>query len=344
VRLSRTYEPPLILSRELKFTFTPYLLDIINKMKLAILNECFFNDSHLERLKKIGELTVYSDTNSEELAVERLKDVDIAIADCFICPLNSAVLSSTDKLNYLAINSTGYDLVDLSAAKEKAILVSNIPGFATEAVAEQAIALMFAVIRRIAHFDSEMRKNVFEVDPEKDFHLAGFNVLSKTLGIVGLGSIGMRVAEIGKGLGMKVIAYNRSEKSVDGIEMVSLDDLLRESDVVSVHLPLTLDTENIIGEKELGMMKQSAILINTARGKHVNGDALFNALSENKIYGAGLDILDDMNINNPLLKLENAVITPHSGWLTNESFENLAEMVTSNVEAFASGSPKNIVT
>lgn len=313
-------------------------------MKIAILNECFLNDSHLDRLKNLGELAVYPDTNTEELAIERLKDVDVAIADCFICPLNKTVLSSTDKLNYLTINSTGYDLVDLDVAKEKGIKVSNIPGFATEAVAEQTIALMFAVNRRLAQFDSEMRKHPFETDPEKDAHLAGFNLSGKTLGIVGLGSIGLRVAELGKGLGMKVIAYNRSQKSVEGIEMVSFEELLRRSDVVSIHLPLTPDTDGIIGEKELGMMKSSAILINTSRGKHINGKALYNALSENIIYGAGLDILDDMTEKNPLLKLENTVLAPHSAWLTKESFENLAEMVIENVEAYAAGAPKNLVS
>jgi lactate dehydrogenase-like 2-hydroxyacid dehydrogenase len=238
-------------------------------MNIAILNECFLNESHQERLKKIGNLSIYKDTNSEELAIERLQDIDIAIADCFISPLNRAVLSSTNKLKYITINSTGYDLVDLSAAKEKEIKVSNIPGFATEAVAEHAIALMFAVNRRISQFDLEMKKKPFEVDPEKDAPLAGFNLAGKTLGVIGLGAIGARVAELGKGLGMKVIAYNRSDKSIRGAEIVTLEELLKRSDVISIHLPLTPDTQGIIGEKELNMMKPSAILINTARGKHV---------------------------------------------------------------------------
>ncbi len=313
-------------------------------MKIVILNECFLNENHLERLKKIGELTVYSDTNSEDLAIERLKDADIALADCFISPLNKNVFSSIENLRFITINSTGYDLVDLITAKEKGIKVSNIPGFATEAVAEQTIALMFAVNRRIAYFDREMRHHPFETDPEKDAHLAGFNLAGKTLGIIGLGSIGLRVAELGKGLGMKVIAYNRSDKSLDRVEMVSLEELLKRCDVVSIHLPLTAETEKIIGEEELRMMKSNAILINTARGKHIDNQALFQVLTEKKIYGAGLDIMDNVNIDNPLLKLENVVLTPHSGWLTKESFENLAEMVVSNVEAFFSGSPKNLVS
>lgn len=312
-------------------------------MKIVVLNECFLNETHLQRLKKLGDLTVYTDTNSEQSAMERLKSVEIAIADCFIAPLNQTVLSSTNKLQYLTINSTGYDLVDLNAARAKGIKVSNIPGFATEAVAEHTIALMFAVNRRLSQFDPEMRKKPYEVDPEKDAPLAGFNFTGKTLGVIGLGSIGSRVAELGKGIGMNVFGHNRSQKQIKGIKMVSLEELLKQSDVVSIHLPLTKETEGIIGEKELAMMKPSAILINTSRGKHVNGKALYNALSNKKLYGAGLDILDEMTENNPLLQLNNITLTPHSAWLTKESFVNLAELVVSNVEAFVQGRPQNLI-
>ncbi|MBI4919278.1 3-phosphoglycerate dehydrogenase, partial [archaeon] len=276
-------------------------------MRIAVLNDCFFAKSHLERLKKLGKLVIYENTTNESDAIKRLSDVDIGIADCFITPLNKKVLESTNKLKLLAVNSTGYDLVDIAAAKKKGIKVSNVPNFGTDSVAEQAIALMFAVNRNIVLGDSVFRKTLLEIDPGNIEHKKfwGFNFRGKTMGVIGLGNIGTRVAELAQGLGMKVIAYNRSPKKIKGVTLMTLKEVLKLSDVVSINLALSKETQNIIGEKELNLMKHNAILINTARGKHVDTEALFKALQNKKIAGAGLDVVADINPNHPILKLDN---------------------------------------
>lgn len=315
-------------------------------MRIAVLNECFLKESHIERLKKLGEIAIYNDTDTEEKAIERLNDVEVAIADCFVSPLNKKVLSSAKNLKYISINSIGFDLVDLETAKESGILISNIPGYSSEAVAEHAVALMFAVVRNLVQMDKKVREKPYEIDPadKSQLPLLGFNLQGKTLGVIGLGSIGIRVAEIGNGIGMRVIAYNRSAKSIPNVEIVALDKLLSDSDVVSLHTPLNNESEGMIGIAQLKTMKKHAVLVNTARGKIVDTQALYNALKDGVIAGAGLDTLAEWDKSNPLLTLENTVITPHGAWYTKESFENLAEMVTSNVEAYVSGKPINLVT
>ena len=315
-------------------------------MKIAVLNEFFLGESHLNRLKALGEVKVYLDTDSEEKTIERLEGVDIALGDCFIASFNKKVLDTTNNLKLLILNSTGYDLVDIDAANNKGIKVANAPGFSTDAVAELAIGLMFAVNRKIVLGDKAMRENPFEADPGNREHdiFWGFNLKGKTLGVIGLGKIGTRVGEIGQALGMNVIAYNRTPKQVNNIELVPLEELLKRSDVVSIHLALNSNTENIISKKELHLMKPTAIIINTARGKHIVTDDLLEDLKQNKIAGAGLDIVTDVAKDHPILKLDNVVLTPHIGSSTQESWKvNLPEIAVSTAEAFIKGEQRNIV-
>lgn len=315
-------------------------------MKIKILNECFLKESHLQKLRKLGEVSTYTDTDSEEKAVSRLQDADIAIVDMYLTPINEKVLGSASKLKFISINSTGFDLVDLKSAKAKDVTVSNVPDFSTEAVAEHTIALMLATIRKIPFGNNEMRQNPFEVDPaiKRDLRYKGWDIKGKTLGIVGLGKIGIRVAQLGKALGMNVIAYNRTPKKVPGVKLKSLHEVLSESDVVSIHLSLNTETENIIGKKELQLMKPHAVLINAGRGKHIDTKALYEVLKENKIGGAGLDVLAEFSKDNPLLTLENIVLTPHVAWFTDEALENMASIIVKNVEAFVKGKPQNVVS
>jgi glycerate dehydrogenase len=248
-------------------------------------------------------------------------------------------------LKYLTINSTGYDVLDLQAAKAHNIQVSNIPEYTTEAVAEHTLALILATTRHIVQLDKKMHEKPYEIDPSDTSQLQflGVNLKDKTLGIIGLGKIGQRVAEIAHGIGMQVIAYNRSQKNINYVKQVSLEELLKESDVVSLHTPLNESSENMIKEKELAMMKSHAILINTARGKIVDTEALVAALRNKKIGGAGIDTLAEWDKLNPLLSFENIILSPHSAWYTNETFENLANMVVENIESFAKGQPQNLI-
>lgn len=315
--------------------------------KIAILNECFLNDDHLARLRALGEVTIFSDTRSEEEAIERLKGIDVAIWDGFLCTPTARVLESTDTLKLIVLPHTGYFMVDLEAAKKKGIKVANAPGFSKEAVAEMVIGLMFAVNRRIPLMDRDMRTNPFESDPGNVKHQErywGFDIRGKTMGVIGLGKIGSTVATLALGLGMNVIAHNRSPKSMDGVEMVSKEDLLKRADVVSINVTSGADTKNLIAQKELELVKPTAILINVDQADQVDTEALYTALKNNKIGGAGLDQVAGLTKDHPILQLDNVVFTPHAGSSTDESFRiNLPELVVSAVEAFAEGGPKNLV-
>ena len=313
-------------------------------MNIAILNEFSFSEDHLARLKRLGQLAIYDDTVSETQAIQRMKGAEIAIVEGFKTPLNNTVLEGTDGLKLLALSSTAYHFIDLEFAAQKGIKVANTPGFSTEAVAEHTIALMFAVIRRIPLGDRKVRENGFVITAiEDDNQFLGFDVKGKTLGVLGLGSIGTRVAELGLALGMKVVAYNRTLRRMHNVEMLDLDELLKISDVVSVNLALTPETKGIISDKALTLMKSSAVLINTATGPHVDEQALYKALKEKQIFGAGLDLLTEWDEDNPLFDLDNVVFSPHSGWWTKEAGANLRDMIVTNVESFVRGESINLV-
>ena len=316
-------------------------------MKIAILNECFLNDEHLNRLKALGEVIILENTTTEDEAIERLKGVDIGIIDGFLCPPTAKILNSADNLKLIVLPHTGYFMVDLETASKKGIKVANAPGFSKEAVAEMVIGLMFAVNRRIPLMDRNMRENPFESNPgniEQQNKYWGFDIKGKTMGVIGLGRIGSTVATLALGLGMKVIANNRSEKSMEGVEMVSKEELLKRADVISINVTSGAETKNLISQKELELMKPTAILINVDQGQQVDTEALYEVLKNKKIGGAGLDQVTGLTKDHPILKLDNVVFTPHAGSSTNESFRvNLPELVVSAVEAFIQNKSINLV-
>lgn len=316
-------------------------------MKIAILNECFLSESHLKRLRTLGEVVSFENTRTEDEAIKRLEGIDIAIIDGFLCPPTTRVLNSATSLKLVVLPHTGYFMVDLETANKKAIKVANAPGFSKEAVAELVIGLMFAVNRKIPLMDRNMRENPFESDPGNVEHQNkywGFDVKGKTMGVIGLGRIGSTVATLALGLGMDVIANNRSPKTMEGVEMVSKEDLLKRADVISINVTSSEDTRNLISKKELDLMKPTAILLNVDQGQQVDTEALYTALKNKKIGGAGLDQVAGLTKDHPILKLDNVVFTGHAGSSTNESFRvNLPELVVSAVENFIQGKPKNLV-
>lgn len=316
-------------------------------MKIGVLNECFLSEGHLNRLKALGEVVVFENTKTEDEAIDRLKGIDIAIIDGFLCPPTAKVLNSADNLKLIVLPHTGYFMVDLETANKKGIKVANAPGFSKEAVAELVIGLTFAVNRRIALMDRNMRENPFESDPGSIEHQTkywGFDIKGRTMGVIGLGRIGSTVATLAMGLGMKVIAHNRSPRTMEGVEMVSKEELLKRADVVSLNITSGTNAKNFISKKEFDLMKSTALFINVDQGLMVDTEALYNALKDKKIGGAGLDQVAGLTKEHPILKLNNVVFTPHAGSSTNESFRvNLPELVVSAVEAFAQGSPKNLI-
>jgi len=318
---------------------------IIMFMKIAILNECFFTDEHIKRLKKLGEVTIYDDTDTEEKTVQRLKNIDVAIGDQFIAKFNKNVLGKSS-IKHLALNTTSFGYVDIESASKQKIKVSNTPGFSKQSVAELVIGLMFSVNRKIALGDRLMRNKPLELDPgnKNDQRFIGFEIKGKTLGVLGLGNIGSIVAELGIALGMNVVGFNRTPKKIKGVKLMKLNELLKISDVISINLPLNSETKNMITAKEFNLMQKNAILINTSQPEIVNSEALSGALKSGKISGAGLDVGMMINFESPLFKLENVVFTPHLGSFTEEAFfKNLPDMIVANVEAFVKGKPINLV-
>jgi len=316
------------------------------KPTIAVLNTCCLKEKHFETLRAYGNVTIYHGTNTQKDALERLKDINIAIADPYKVSYNRELFEKTPCLKMLTINAIGYNLVDVTAARQHGISVANIAGFCSDSIAEHTMGLMLAVVRKITLGDKLLRESPFEVNsnnPAHDIFLTR-NLRGKTLGIIGLGHSGARVAKLAHAFGMNIVAYNRSPKCVEHVtQMSSLEEVLKASDVISLHVPLTQTTENLIGEKELALMKPSAIIINTARGQIINTQALYNALTNKKIAGAGLDVLTEINNSNPLLTLDTIVFTPHSAFCSQESQENMANTLVQNVISFIQDNPINIV-
>jgi len=232
-------------------------------MKVVILNDCFFDNDHLERLRKLGDLEIFNNTNSKMLVAKRIKNADIAIVDQFLTAYDNEVFTTARNLKLLALNSTSFSEVDIVSADKLKIKVANVPGFSRRSVAELAIGLMFAVLRNIPKGDKEFRNHpVDDLDPVsvRGKSYIGFDVESKVLGVLGLGDIGSTVAKMALGLGMQVVGFSKSKKNIKGIKDVGLKELLKVSDVVSVHLPLNSETEEIISKNEFELMKKNSIM------------------------------------------------------------------------------------
>ncbi|MGI6108844.1 MAG: NAD(P)-dependent oxidoreductase [Eubacteriaceae bacterium] len=288
------------------------------------------------------EVVFYPDktTDLQKLA-ERCSDADIVITANQ--PFPEAVVKECKKAKLIDVAFTGTDHVDKKTAADMGISVCNAQGYATEAVAELVMALAVDVLRSIVPLDAAVRKGGARGS------LAGRELKGKTFGIVGTGAIGIRTAELAKAFGCKVIGWSRSirtEAQQAGIEYVSFEDVVKNSDILSLNVPLTDSTRGLIGEKELKMMKRSAILINTARGPVVEEAALAQALKDGEIAGAGIDVFagePPLAQDSPILSAPNTVLTPHIAYATEESFSDRAAIVFDNALSFIDGNPRNIV-
>lgn len=310
---------------------------IVSIMKIVVTNPSGLTENHLAELRKLGEVEVYGNTNNDNYA-ERVQGAEIAVIDCFLTPVASELLSKTPDLKFFSINSTGFDKVDVEAVKNAGIVASNVPGFSTESVAELAIGLMFAANRKIAQGDHEFRNGLYEVDPgtPEATRFAGFNLNGKTLGVIGLGNIGTRITEIGKGIGMNVIGYNRTDKDLPDVKTVSLEELTSQADVAVLSLALNDQTKDIITKEHIGNMKKSAIFVSIAGLGLVDQKALIEALNNDLIAGAAIDTADA-----DFIDVKNTVLTPHIGYDTRESDENMGRIILENIQAYTNGSPIN---
>ncbi len=277
----------------------------------------------------------------KEVILERVRDVD-ALVPLLTDPIDAEVMESAPRLRIISQYAVGYDNIDVGEATKRGIYVTNTPGVLTETVADFAFALMLAVARRVVEADRYVREGNWKVGWHP-LMMIGRDVHGATLGIVGLGRIGRAVARRAEGFGMKILYYDvRRDEDLErerGYEYRELDDLLRESDFVSLHTPLTPETEHLIDEEKLRLMKPTAYLINTARGRVVDQKALYRALKEGWIAGAALDVFEREPIpaDDPLLSLPNVVLAPHAASASLETRSKMAEIVADNLIAFLEG-------
>ena len=280
-------------------------------------------------------------SEDENSIIERAKNAEILIVSTI--RLSESMILSCPKLKMIAVAFTGCDHIPLELCREKGIMVTNAAGYSTRAVAELAIGLMIDLLRRITVLDAETRKG------RGRNGFLGKELSGKTVGIIGTGAIGLNVARILQAFGCSIVAYSRSinPKATEmGIQYLPLAEVMAVSDIVTVHTPLTPQTRNLIDEKELHLMKSSAILINAARGGVVNQQALATALQEKRIAGAGLDVFEiepPLPVDHPLLQTPNTIVAPHIGYATEEAIHDRAEIVENNILAFLDGNPVNVV-
>ena len=316
-------------------------------MKIVILDGYSANPGDLswKPLEEIGELTVYDRTKPEE-TIERAKDAEIVLTNKVL--IKRPEIEQLPKLKYIGVLATGYNVVDVEAAREHGIIVTNVPAYSTESVAQMVFAHLLTVTNRTEHYAIQNRKGKWTASPDFCYWDTPLTELAgKTFGIVGLGNIGQRVAAIANAFGMKVVAYTSkaADKLPSYISKRTMEELLAESDVLSLHCPLTPDTKHLINRQTLELMKPSAILINTGRGPLVNDQDIADALKANRLRAFCADVLTEEppKAENPLLSCENAFITPHIAWASNEARTRLIDVAISNVRAFIEGTPQNVV-
>lgn len=303
-------------------------------------------DLSWEWLKAYGELEIYPRT-PKELIAKRCESADIVITNK--TPLEKSDLEKMPSLKFVAVLATGYNVVDTAYLKEKGIPVSNIPSYSTQAVAQLVFAHITEHYNAVALHSQDVKNGGWSSCPDFCYQLTSLTELyGKTIGIIGFGKIGQAVADIAEAYKMNILAvsgHETDQSSRKNFKWVTLDELARESDIITLHCPLTKETENLINADFLSKMKQNAILINTARGAAVDEQALADALDSGKIAGAGVDVLstEPPKADNPLLSAKNCTITPHIAWAAYETRERLMEILKNNIKAFFDGNPINVV-
>lgn len=318
-------------------------------MKLVVLDGYTENPGDLswDALRRFGELTVYERTSDDQSEVaERIKGADIVVANK--TPIRAEVINSAGALKYITILATGYDIVDVAAARARGIPVSNVPSYGTAAVAQFAIAMLLEICHHVAHHSETVHAGRWESCADWcywDYPLIELD--GKTMGIIGFGRIGQQTGRIAKALGMHILATGSRPTDVgrEIADYVELDELLACSDVISLHCPLFPSTRGIISRENIARMKDGVILLNNSRGALVDEQALADALNSGKVYAAGLDVVSTEPIrgDNPLLKAKNCFITPHISWAPKEARERIMDCTVKNIEAFLDGKPVNVV-
>lgn len=316
-------------------------------MKIVVLDAYTLNpgERRWEELEELGEVVVHDRTAQLDV-VRRAKDAEVVLTNKTI--LDGFILNLLPKLKYIGVLATGYNVVDLDVARQREIVVTNIPAYSTQSVAQMAIAHLLNITQRVAHYAHEVHNGVWSAQPDFCYwNTPLIELAGKKIGIVGFGNTGQATAQIAEALGMEVWVYtSKPKKSLPKkYQKVTLNELFSACDVVSLHCPLTAENKEMVNSFRLSLMKQGAILINTSRGGLIDEKALEQALLSGKLLGAGLDVLSSEPVpnGNPLLKLKNCFITPHIAWATRESRMRLMNQAVENLKAWMEGRTINNV-
>ena len=316
--------------------------------KIVVLDGYAMNPGDLSfaGLEALGDCTVYDFTRPEEV-ISRAQDAEMVLTNK--TRLTAEMIAAMPKLEYIGVLATGYNNVDIEAARQRGIVVANVPAYSTASVAQLAFAHILNITMQVQHHSEEVHKGRWMRN--RDFCFWDNTLIElegKTIGLVGFGNTGQATAAIALGFGMKVLAHTSKsqDKLPKGVCSVSLDELFSSSDIVSLYCPLTPETRGLVNAERIAQMKSTAILINTSRGPVVDERALADALNAGRLYAAGVDVLssEPPKADNPLLTAKNCYITPHIAWATKEARERLMAITTENVRAFLDGHPINDVT
>ena len=317
-------------------------------MKIVLLDGYASNpgDMDISAFYELGDFTAY-DRTAPELVVERIGDAEIVILNKI--KLDAEIMDKCPKLKYIGVLATGYDVVDIAAAKERGLIVTNIPAYSTPSVVQHTFALLLELCCSIAIHNRSVKEGKWSSCPDYTYWERPLIELSgKTMGIIGLGQIGSAVSKVALSFGMNVLACAsrpRKESGIDGVRMAELDEVLAVSDVISLHCPLTEDNKNLIGAAAISKMRDGAIVINTSRGGLINEEDMANALKSGKLGGFAADVLaTEPPVNgSPLFQAPNCVITPHIAWAPFESRARLFNTAIENVRSYIAGRPQNVV-
>lgn len=317
-------------------------------MKIVVIDKPHENKGEIDwsELSQYGDVTMYDDSMENQL-IERIGDADILFVNRN--HITKEIIDACPNLKYISVIATGFNKIDIEYAKQKGILVSNVPSYGSKAIGQHAVALLLELTNHVAYNDTEVRK--FRTNTDVDWAFWDYPIVEleyKTLGVIGLGRIGATVAKFGLSMGMKVIAYDsykNQEMQNLGIQYVELEELYKLADVISLHCPLTPENEDMINKESISKMKDGVIILNNSRGGLIDEDALADALNCGKVAGAGLDVVkvEPIKNNNPLLNAKNCFITQHISWSALDCRRRLIHMAIENLRAFLEGNPTNIV-
>ncbi|MCD8139744.1 MAG: D-2-hydroxyacid dehydrogenase [Planctomycetaceae bacterium] len=317
-------------------------------MKIAVLDGYTLNPGDLDwnGLNALGDVKIF-DRTAPDAVLQNIGDAEAVITNKVV--IDRAVLDAKPNIRYVGVLATGYNVVDVAATKEKGVVVTNVPDYSTDSVAQTAIALLLEHCQQVGHHARTIREGRWTHCADFSYHDTPLIELrGKTMGIVGYGYIGQAVAAIAAAFGMKVLVYNRTREKVKetgAIAYADMKDVFAKSDFVSLHIPMTTETQDLVNAEMIATMKDGAVIINTARGGLVNEADVAAALDSGKLAGFCADVVsqEPIKADNPLLKAKNCILTPHFAWATGEARRRLMDVAVNNLRAFIAGKPENVV-